>query len=144
MVERVILHPLTISRTDVSPNPYPELVVWLGPVVGCLLPLFAWVIVPGRLAVLCKVAQFFAGFCLIANVAYISMGSFDAIGDCGEMLRTGTPTWAMLAFGAATVPLGLYLWHGLGSLKEFIDEPSVVTPRMAYIVSGALALILQP
>jgi len=26
-VERVVLHPLTISRTDVSPNPNPSIVV---------------------------------------------------------------------------------------------------------------------
>jgi hypothetical protein len=38
-VERVVLHPLTISRTDVSPNPFPLLVIWAGPVVGVLLPL---------------------------------------------------------------------------------------------------------
>ena len=29
VVERVVLHPLTISRTDVSPNPEPSIVVWL-------------------------------------------------------------------------------------------------------------------
>jgi hypothetical protein len=43
VVERVVLHPLTISRTDVSPNPHPGIVVWLGPVIGCLFPLaLAW------------------------------------------------------------------------------------------------------
>ena len=38
-VERVVLHPLTISRTDVKPNPNPLLVVWAGPLLGCMLPL---------------------------------------------------------------------------------------------------------
>ena len=38
-LDRVVLHPLTISRTDVAPNPNPLIVVWLGPIVGCVLPL---------------------------------------------------------------------------------------------------------
>lgn len=41
-VDRVVLHPLTISRTDLARNPHPLLVVWAGPVFGCLLPLDAW------------------------------------------------------------------------------------------------------
>jgi len=137
-VERVVLYPLTISRTDVLPNPHPAIVVWLGPVVGCVLPLAVFAIVPRRVAVVRNIARFFAGFCLIANGAYISIGSFDRVGDCGEMLRTGTPLWAMHAFGAATIPLGLYLWHGLGSLSHFVSNPSVVPPRMSYVVFGAL------
>ena len=88
-VERVVLHPLTISRTDVSPNPHPAVVVWLGPVLGGLVPLALFMFVPRWLVVLRNVCRFFAGFCLVANGAYISMGSFDPVGDCGEMLRTG-------------------------------------------------------
>ncbi len=30
-VTEVVLHPCTISRTDVHPNPHPLLVVWPGP-----------------------------------------------------------------------------------------------------------------
>lgn len=33
-VERVVLHPLTISRTDLATNPHPLPVVWAGPVVS--------------------------------------------------------------------------------------------------------------
>jgi mannose/fructose/N-acetylgalactosamine-specific phosphotransferase system component IIC len=124
-IQGIVLNPLTISRTDVSPNPHPSIVVWLGPVVGSMLPLAMFAIVPKHLNVLRNVARFFAGFCLIANGAYISIGSFYRVGDCGEMLQTGTPLWAMLTFGAITIPLGLTLWHGLGSLNHFIHNPSV-------------------
>ena len=51
-VERVALYPLTISLTEVAPNPHPAVVVWLGPVVGCVIPLAVFVTVPQRLAVL--------------------------------------------------------------------------------------------
>ena len=95
-IERVVLHPLTISRTDVSPNPHPAIVVWLGPVLSCVLPLAVFATVPQHLGVLHIVTRFFAGFCLIANGTYISIGTFYRVGDCGEMLHTGTPLWAML------------------------------------------------
>lgn len=149
-VERVVLHPLAISRTDVSPNPHPGVVVWLGPATGCVLPLAGFAVAPRRLTVVRNVAQFFAGFCLIENGAYISVGSVDLVGDCGEMLRTGTPSWAMVAFGAVTIPLGLYLWHRLGSLRQFLLGPSSIGPTDAYVVFGTLiaavsaGLVLSP
>jgi hypothetical protein len=141
-IQGVVLNPLNISRTDVSPNPHPSIVVWFGPIVGSILPLAMFATVPQHLSVLQKVAQFFAGFCLIANGAYLSVGSFYRVGDCGEMLQTGTPLWVLLTFGALTIPLGLYLWHGLGSLNHFINDPSVVSSRMAYVVFGTLLLVV--
>jgi hypothetical protein len=113
-VVRVVLHPLTISRTDLADNPAPLVVVWAGPVLGVLLPLVFWGIAAGVGARIAFVLRFFAGFCMIANGAYIGAGSFDRIGDCGEMLRHGTPIWVLWLFGALTVPAGLALWHRLG------------------------------
>ena len=141
-VERVVLHPLTVSRTDVAPNPHPAVVVWMGPLVGSLLPLLLFAAVPGRFTVTRKVAQFFAGFCLIANGAYIAVGGLVRIGDAGEMLRTGTPLAVMLTFGAVTILPGLHLWHRLGSPRQFIADPPIVTPRMAYVTLAALVVVI--
>ncbi len=113
-VERVILHPLAISRTDVAPNPHPGLVVWLGPIVGCLLPVVMFAAVPKRWRRTRLVLMFFAGFCCVANGAYIGGGSFEAIGDCGEMMRTGSPRWLLLMFGSVTTASGFYIWPRLG------------------------------
>ena len=112
--------------------------MWLGPIVGCAVPLVMLMIVPRRWIVWRNVARFFAGFCLIANGAYIGLGSFAQVGDCGEMLRTGTPLWVMIVFGMLTVPAGFFLWHRLGSLKNFFDRPALVTPAMAYGLAAAL------
>lgn len=141
-VERVVLHPFTISRTDVLPNPNPAVVVWLGPILGCFIPVAASLAIPRRLTIARNVAVFFAGFCLLANGAYISIGSFDRVGDCGEMLRAGSPLWALIAFGMVTVVLGLFLWHRLGSLRRFLSNPSVITPRSAYVVLCILLLVV--
>ncbi|MGD9648951.1 MAG: M50 family metallopeptidase, partial [Pirellulales bacterium] len=94
-VSSVVLHPLTISRTDLVENPHPLLVVWAGPVFGVLAPLLLWAVVAvGRLPA-AFLARFFAGFCLIANGAYIGCGEFGRIGDCGVMLSWGSSPWQL-------------------------------------------------
>jgi hypothetical protein len=113
-VERVVLHPLTISRTDLAENPRPVLVAWAGPVFGAIAPVLLWagtslLRIPGAF-----VLRFFAGFCLVANGLYIGVGSFDGIGDCGDLIRHGAPIWHLWLFGAVTVPVGIWLWHGQG------------------------------
>jgi hypothetical protein len=141
-VERVILHPLTISRTDVSPNPYPSIVVWLGPILGCVIPVATWLAIPRRFQSARNIAMFFAGFCLLANGAYITFGSIDRVGDCGVMLQNGSPLWLLFTFGALTIPLGFYAWHCLGSVKLFISDPTHVDPSIAYTLLAALVLLL--
>src|SRR6202035_355657 len=99
-VARVVLHPFTISRTDLAQNPSPLAVVWAGPAIGTLLPLAAWLVaaiarMPGAF-----VLRFFAGFCLLANGLYIGVGSFSGVGDCGEMLRHGAAIWQLWFFSA--------------------------------------------
>ncbi len=141
-IRRVVLYPLTKSRTDVSPNQHPAVVVWLGPIVGCLLPLAAAAVLPLQRVALCNIAHFFAGFCLIANGAYISIGAFGRVGDCGEMLQAGTPLWVLLAFGIVTVSLGMFIWHRLGSVGNFINNPSIVTSKLTYSILSALIVVL--
>jgi hypothetical protein len=87
-VTRVVLHPLSISRTDVSGGSAPGVVIWAGPIVGAALPVVAWLgaaVAHRRAAFL---LGFFAGFCLVTNGLYIGLGSFGNIGDCGEMCAT--------------------------------------------------------
>ncbi|QEG25131.1 hypothetical protein [Mariniblastus fucicola] len=140
-VERVVLHPLTISRTDVSPNPNPLWVVWLGPVLGCAIPVIGWRLVPRQLHVANKIAMFFAGFCLLANGAYIAIGSFERIGDCQTMLQHGSPNWTLVAFGAITAIAGISIWHQLGSIREFLSDPSLVNGKTAYLTLLAAAVL---
>ena len=142
-VERVVLHPLTISRTDVKPNPNPLLVVWAGPLLGCILPLVIGLVVPKRSAVFRNTALFFAGFCLLANGAYIGFGAFDSVGDCGEMLQHGSPIWLLFTFGAIAIGVGFYLWHCLGSVKEFLANPSLVNPGFAYTLLVGLVVMVS-
>lgn len=131
-VARVVLYPLTISRTDVDPNPRPLLVVWAGPIFGVLLPLMLWVAAIGLRLSGAFVLRFFAGFCLIANGAYIGFGSFGRVGDCAVMLRSGSTIWQLWLFGAVAVPAGFWLWHGHAKDFGLGSSPRQVSARAAY------------
>jgi hypothetical protein len=141
-VKQVVLHPLTISRTDLADNPAPLAVVWAGPVIGALLPLLLWLLtavakMPGNF-----VLRFFAGFCLIANGLYIGFGSFGRVGDCGEMLRHGSQIWHLWLFGIVTIPAGFWLWHGQGAEFGLGKSQKVVSPAIAYCYATICILIL--
>ena len=112
VVENVVLHPLTISRTDVADNRQPLVVVWLGPLLGVLLPLTLWGLAAAAGLKEAFLLRFFAGFCLIANGLYLGVGSIDGVGDCGDLLRHGSPIGMLWLFGVVTTPLGFALWHG--------------------------------
>ncbi len=92
------------------------------------------------------VNRFFAGFCLIANGAYIAFGSFDGIGDCGTMLRHGSPIWSLWLFGAITMPIGLWLWHrqgehfGLGAAKGQVSRGAAYRSLAASILLIVIAV----
>jgi hypothetical protein len=148
-VAAVHLHPLAISRTDLARNPHPLWVAWAGPIVGTVAPLMvylAWWAVSsfaGRQSPFSglHVARFFAGFCLIANGAYLSFGSLDRVGDAGDLLRHGTPEWMLWAFGLLAMPAGLWLWHRLGPQFGLGPDGRVVTISQAMVVWGVLAVV---
>jgi hypothetical protein len=141
-VVKVVLHPLTISRTEMAPNPCPLAVVWAGPLVGVLLPLLAWATVAALGMPGAYVLRFFAGFCLLANGAYLAVGSFDHIGDCGVLLQHGARMWPLWLFGAVAMPLGLGLWHRQGPHFGLGAARGQVSPGVAYATLGACLLLL--
>ena len=138
-VAKVVLHPLTISRTDLAHNPHPLAVTWAGPLLGVLLPLLLWLPSqrwgwPGW-----YVLRFFAGFCLIANGAYLGVGVFDRVGDAGDLLRYGAAPWQLVAFGLVTVPAGFAMWHRLGPHFGFGAD---VDRRVAWGCAGMLVVLV--
>jgi peptidase M50B-like protein len=141
-VAKVVLHPLTISRTDYVSNPAPLTTVWAGPLAGVLLPLALWG--PAAAARLRGhfVLRFFAGFCLIANGAYIAGGAMSAIGDCREMLRHGSPLWLLWLFGLVSVPAGLWLWSGQGKHFGLGEARGTVDRVAAWVTAGVCVLLV--
>ncbi len=113
-VEKVVLYPTVISRTDWTGSRNPLAVVWAGPIVGSLVPLAVWGIAAAFRLTTRYLVRFFAGFCLVANGAYIGAGSFVRVGDAGQLLRYGAAIWQLWLFGAAACIGGLWLWNRLG------------------------------
>lgn len=140
-VVQVVLHPGTVSRTDVFPNPHPATVAWSGPLVGILLPLIALLVgmlvrSPGV-----YLFRFFAGFCLVTNGLYIGLGPLHRLADAGDLLDHGSHSWPLLFFGVLTVPLGVSLWMGLGREFGFGDAEGRVGRRAALVSLSLLALL---
>lgn len=149
-VDRVVLHPLAISRTDVLPNPHPLFVVWGGPLWGCGLPLVIWLAVrriktrsatDGR-GFIGALAGFFAGFCLIANGGYLGAGVWHPVGDARRLLELGTFSWMLAVFALFTLPAGFWLWHGLGPEFGLGRTPRTVDPKAALSMTAAVILIV--
>lgn len=141
-VDRVVLHPLTISRTDASHDRHPLAVVWGGPLVGAVLPAGLLALtrhLPSRSPYLLR---FFAGFCLVANGVYLGVGSFDGVGDAGDLLRYGAPRWTLIAFGLIGVPAGFIYWHGLGPHFGLGQAKGRVDRRAAAGTLGLLVAVL--
>lgn len=148
-VAKIVLSPLSISRTDLSENPHPLFVAWAGPVIGASLPLIIWGIawvlrLPGTF-----VLRFFAGFCLLANGLYLAAGSFQSIGDAGDLLCHGAPVWTLWLFGLLTTPAGLGLWNrqahhfGVGSAKGYVSRGVTYASLIALLILLGICLIVR-
>lgn len=148
-VAKVVLHPLAISRTDLARNSHPLIVAWAGPLIGTLLPLGLWGLGAASRATWSFLPRFFAGFCLIANGAYIGCGAFVGVGDAQELLRHGAPARLLGAFGVVCVALGLWLWHrqgrhfGLGPDRAEIGASLAYSSTAVCVALVVLGLVLD-
>ena len=117
-----------LSRTDVAPNPAPLFVAWAGPLLGIVIPCAAWAIARFTALRTGYLVRFFAGFCLIANGAYLGAGVFVPVGDAADILRLGGSRWTLALFGLISLPAGFRLWHqqgtafGLGNARGHVNR----------------------
>jgi hypothetical protein len=141
-VIKVVLRPWTISRTQIGVNPAPLFVTWAGPLVGAALPLLGWLAASAFRCPLRYLLRFFAGFCLVANGAYIGGGALERIGDAGDLRRHGSPLWLLFVFGAVAVSLGLALWHRQGRYFGFAGANGYVNRWAIFSCLVALLAVL--
>lgn len=141
-VTQVVLHPAAISRTNVFPNPSPGMVAWTGPLGGVLIPIAMWALFLWLAKGVAFLLRFFAGFCLLANGAYLGFGVIDGVGDAGDLLRAGSAAWQLVLFGVLTMPLGLWMWHGLGSRFGWGANARSVSPTIALGSAMALGILI--
>jgi hypothetical protein len=148
-IKQVVLHPMTISRTDLGQNPKPLQVVWAGPLVGALLPLAAYLLCVGLRMPFLYLLRFFVGFCLVANGVYIGSGAFIPLADTAVMAFNGSPRWLMALYGLIAIPLGFILWNkqgkhfGLGNARGQVDFHATLITTGLFVIVIALELILS-
>jgi hypothetical protein len=142
-VLRVVWRPDAFSRTELGRNPSPAWVVWGGPAWGVAIPLAvlgAWRALRLRHLFLWR---FFAGFCLVANGAYMGAGAFAPAGDTEDLLALGTPAWVLAAVGIPMAGAGLLLWNGLGRCFGLgaagpVGDGPLAAAAWAAVILGAL------
>jgi hypothetical protein len=140
-VRRVVWHPAVMSRTDVRPNPHPLIEVWAGPIFGSLAPVL---IAMGTSFSRLRVAYLIwvvAGFCLIANGAYIGIGAVRPIGDAEELVAHGTGRWPLATFGLIAIASGFWIWHRVSPRLGFGDVPAEIRARHAYLTFAIAATV---
>jgi hypothetical protein len=137
-----VLTQLAIAPTDISwsmfsPNPQPLLVAWGGPILGCVFPLLIYFVAVALRANALFLFKFFAGFCLVGNGTYMAVDAFTRVGDGATLITHGAAPWHLCAFAAVAVPVGLSLWHGLGTPFGIGISKGQVNAKHA-LVSAAL------
>src|SRR5687767_2374241 len=73
VVDKVDIPLLGFSQTFYSVNPKPHFVAWGGAAWGCIVPLMLLAVFSRAPRLARRAAQFFAGFCLIANGVYLGV-----------------------------------------------------------------------
>lgn len=141
-VAKVVLHPLTISRTDLAHNPDPLFVSLGGALWGCLVPLAVASAANLKKLTCAPLLRFFAGFCLIANSVYLGTGAVYPVGDADDLICYGVPKWVLALFGVAAIPAGLCCWNGLGPYFGFGAKKGEVDRRAAFAVAALLGLLV--
>jgi hypothetical protein len=150
-LDAVHLPLLGFSRTDFVANPHPLFVAWGGALWGSVLPLAL------LMAARCVAAKrqvyllaWFAGFCLVANGAYLLGGAILSEGadDGSVILQHGGARWQLIGFGVVAVAAGLYLWNGLGPYfglgpsRGKVDRTAVVGVTIALLTVICLEALL--
>lgn len=138
-VTKVVLHPLAISRTDVQGSSQPLVIIWAGPVIGSLMPFVAWMLAATLKWSAAFLLRFFAGACLVANGTYLFAGSFDGVGDCGDLLRHGAPIWTLWLFGLIAMPAGLLVWNKQGADFGFGKNAKPISAKFAFATAALAA-----
>jgi hypothetical protein len=141
-VRRIILPIVGFSRTDLSANPHPLAVAWGGCVWGSLLPVTMFATLWRSIPRFSFLAKFFAGFCCIANGAYLAGGAWMAAGDAGDLLMHGAQRWQLIAFGIPNIALGLWLWNGIGPNFGLGRQQGQVDKLATKLAAGACAAII--
>lgn len=111
------LRPWRLPYSLFSPDPYPLITLWGGPLIGIAVPVLLAVLIRRNWS------WFLADFCLLANGLYLAVGWFsgDAHLDTTQLLRHGAPPVIILLYCAVTLGCGYVGFRKL-CVRHFADR----------------------
>lgn len=116
-VQGVTLELFGYSYTSLKHNPHPAFVAWGGAIWGAMLPVGIWLVAAWARWRIRHLLQVLAGFCLVANGAYLAVGGPLRVGDADDLRRLGTPVVVLVVIGMAMLVAGFWMWHRSGRLS---------------------------
>ena len=134
--------PVTLSRTEVEFNKAPRFVAWGGFIWGIAVPLGVLAAFRAFGSRYFFLPQFFAGFCLVANGAYMTAGAVWQIGDSADLLKHGESKALLVVLGTLLTAAGFWAWNGLGRYFAIGRHAERVAPRLAWTIAGATAILI--
>lgn len=131
------LRPWHLPHSQFASDAHPQLTLWAGPVLGCLIPLAVAVVVRRR-------AGWFVGwFCVLANALYLLLGYVSGDGelDSAKMIAAGTRPIELLGFVAVTLPVAYFKFRKC-CIELLSASVQPMTARACGFSAAALVAIL--
>ncbi len=140
-VQRVVLHPFAFSRTDVHPVHSPLVVVWAGPIGGCVIGALVSLLLAALRRQMLTAALLTGGICWLVNAVYIGVGAAVPIADARALVDFGSPRWMLAAFGlVAGIPGYFLVRNGIARLRIHLEADGRFSMESAVVAVGACAL----
>lgn len=112
------LRPWLLPYSHFEPDPQPLVTLWAGPIFGAVVPWRIALMVP-RVH-----TRFIAGFCLLANGAYLATAAYagDALLDTTKLLAAGAWSVSIGMYCLITITVGYPMFRD--SVVRLIGQPS--------------------
>ena len=135
-----MLHPLAFSRTDVHPVHNPLIVVWAGPIGGCVFGALISLLLAALRRQMLTAALLTCGICWLVNAVYIGSGAVVPIADSRALIDFGSPRWMLAAFGlVAGIPGYLLVRKGVARLRVQLEADDRFSMETVVVSVGACA-----
>lgn len=136
----VNVYPGQIPSTLAGANPRPGVVLWAGFFSGWLIPQGVALLLRG--GILRHAARCWAGFCWVANGAYLAFGGLERFADTAQLIRLGWSAWLLVPAGVAAAVLGYWQFRAaLPRLYEQFTSQLVIAKQAAAAWTALLVWI---
>ena len=121
IVHKIAFHFNIFTETIRKGSAHPVIDIWMGPIVGILLPLLL-LLIPAKKNVR-EILFLFCAACLAGNGLYIGLGWLCDGGDGWELLRYKVSIFWLILFGLPTTLAGLTMLMKIKDRNSMKNTP---------------------